>query len=482
MRNYKIILAFSAILAASPAVSASAAPVTPQEASVVAETWLQFILLFEGGWGGYAEGFVDDPQTIAPQGTVVGYFFAVQPIGYIVVPSDNREAPVKVWSDECNLDPDAPGGMAALIRDRLVALHALLNPVPQAAPQAGAAPAQPALEIDYGPAWNWMLGAGPAPLPPPLANYANGQILTTTQWHQRAPYNNDCPYLGCTDPTNGRAVVGCVATAGAQIMRYWYWPPYGVGSPYNDAYDWVNMPDNATTGSPAAQQAAVAELSHEIGVAVSMDYGCGESGGSGANTYDMEGVFENHYRYSTACVRYDRPDYTAAGWFALISTDLNRNRPIQYRIPGHSVVCDGWRISGGQNQYHINYGWSGGSNTAWYAVDAITGGNPPDEYVVECIYPAVALGNSPSGTYTRDASFPYRYFDQDATSTGATFSPGQFLQFLPMVTVECASSTIRFESSASLTTRLFTRADTARGIYLTGGTIVLRGGGGLRQP
>jgi predicted outer membrane repeat protein len=37
---------------------------------------------------------------------------------------------------------------------------------------------------------------------------------------------------------------------------------------------------------------------------------------------------------------------------------------------GHAIVCDGWRDTGGEDQYHMNYGWGGGYN-AWYAIDEI---------------------------------------------------------------------------------------------------------------
>jgi hypothetical protein len=476
MRNHILTIALAAILVASLA-GQTLADVTPQEARAVAEAWLQYIVMANGSWGGHAEPMLGEAREIAPQGVVVGYFFSVIPIGFVVVPADKREAPAKVWSDENDLNMDDTGGMAALIRDRLVALHGLLNPPEPAAGQP--APPPPALEIDYVPTWDWLLGQAPSPAndDPDMANYAAGQVLTETRWGQDEPYNNDCPFMSCTRNANGRAVVGCVATAGAEIMRYWHWPPYGVGSGYNDAYDWVNMPTTVTTASPAAQQAAVAELSHEIGVAVGMDYGCD---GSGASTADMEGVYENTYRYSTACARRDRDDYTATTWFNLIVSVLDLNRPLQYRIPGHSIVCDGWRVSG-TNQYHINYGWSG-TNTAWYSVDAIAGGDPGSEFVLINILPAVALGNSLSGTYALDAAFPYRYFDRDAGGTG-TFSAGQNLQSLPRIVVECTSTTggtIRFESSSSLWTRLYNRADMTRGIHLRGGTIRLRGGGGLQ--
>jgi hypothetical protein len=454
--------------------------VTPQEAQTVADAWAQFIVFSEGSWAGDPEPFVGDMLPIAPQGTVVGYFFPVSPIGYIVVPSDNREAPVKVWSDTCDLDPDAPGGMAALIRDRLVALHALLNPAPQAAGAVGPVPAgaAPELEIDYGPAWDWMLGAAPSLTEVPAGNYGSGQILLTSTWGQGQPYNNDCPYLGCTQQdNNGRAVVGCVATAGAQIMRYWCWPPYGVSGIYADAYDWANMPNYVTPGSPAVQQAAIAEISHEIGVAVDMDYGCAASS---AITADMEGVYEGQYRYSSACQYKWRSSYTAAEWFNRICDQLNANRPLQYRVVDHSIVADGWRVSGGLNQYHMNYGWYGSDN-GWYTLDALKLGNDDEEYVVEAILPQVSLGPTPAGTYARNAAFPYRYFDRDALSTGATFSAGQNLQSLPRIVVECTSGTVRFDSTAALWTRLFNRGDITCGARLTGGTIKLRGGGCLQQ-
>ena len=48
--------------------------------------------------------------------------------------------------------------------------------------------------------------------------------LMTTQWNQSPYYNNRCP----VSPTNSRhAVTGCVATAMAQVMKYWNHPAVG---------------------------------------------------------------------------------------------------------------------------------------------------------------------------------------------------------------------------------------------------------------
>jgi len=479
-----ILVAFTAICTVAPAVQAQ--PATIDDALVVAENWIDLIIQEKGSWGGAQAAQVQEVQEIMRNGRTLGYFCRVEPKGYIVVSLRRELAPVKVYSAVCDLDPTAEVGMADLIKD---SLERLLDRIEQeTAKQQAPAPGGivEILEIDYRDTWDALLAGVPAaPAPAPQepdgaggegANYQEGQVLLTTAWHQGPPYNDDCPWMNCGN-SNGRALVGCVATAGAQIMRYWYWPPYGVGSPYNDTYDWPNMPDTATTGSPQAVIDAVAELCAEVGQAVGMSYGCGSST---AYTYDMEGVYEDHYRYSTICAKRDRPDYTASEWFDRIKAQINVNRPVQYRIPGHSIVGDGWQEVGvpAVKQYHMNYGWGGPSN-AWYTLDALQGGDPNEEYMLEGIKPAQALGSWLSGTYTLQA-FPYRYFDRDATGSSATFNSGQYLQFLPGVTVTCTSTT-----GGSITfygwSRLFTRGDTSQGIRIySGGAIKLYQNGSIR--
>jgi hypothetical protein len=66
----------------------------------------------------------------------------------------------------------------------------------------------------------------------------------TTIWGQDEPYNMQCPEL----PYSGlNCKVGCVATAQAQIMNYWQWPPSGNGSKtwfyeYRWTDDWIEEP------------------------------------------------------------------------------------------------------------------------------------------------------------------------------------------------------------------------------------------------
>ncbi|MCX6836060.1 MAG: C10 family peptidase, partial [candidate division Zixibacteria bacterium] len=206
--------------------------------------------------------------------------------------------------------------------------------------------------------------------------------LLTSSWHQGAPYNDLCP-MG----DGGRTVVGCVATATAQILKFWQWPATGLGSHYYqwqgdnscggttppswlivdffDAYDWANIPDNCNSGCSPAQQAALAELNYEVGVALNMDYSrCG----SGASTAYAAYVFPTYFKYKPTTQVFNRIDYTQQGWFDLIRSEIDAGRPMQYRINLHSIVCDGYRDEFGQLEFHMNYGWNEGHST-WYVLD-----------------------------------------------------------------------------------------------------------------
>ena len=62
------------------------------------------------------------------------------------------------------------------------------------------------------------------------------ELDVTSLWHQGSPYNDRCPLLS---PPDERTVVGCGATAAAQIMHYWKWPHTGVSTgSVNYHYRW----------------------------------------------------------------------------------------------------------------------------------------------------------------------------------------------------------------------------------------------------
>jgi len=207
-------------------------------------------------------------------------------------------------------------------------------------------------------------------------------MLITVHWNQGAPYKDLCP-IG----DGGRCVVGCVATAVAQIMQYHQWPPYGDNEPLyywngdescggstngqwlavnvQDNYDWENMLDYVGTSYPQVQKDAVAELCYEVGVAFRMHYGrCA----SGAYVTYGSYALPTYFRYQDSIVTTSRVGQTKEEWFAMARQDIDDSLPISYRITRHAIVLDGYRVVDGLDQLHFNYGWNT-SHSTWYTVD-----------------------------------------------------------------------------------------------------------------
>ncbi|QMU28075.1 thiol protease/hemagglutinin PrtT [Adhaeribacter radiodurans] len=197
--------------------------------------------------------------------------------------------------------------------------------------------------------------------------------LVSTTWDQSPYYNELCPY---DNDANDRAVTGCVATAMAQIMRYWKYPARGSGfhsynhEKYgtlsanfsNTTYDWDNMP-NSINGS----NTAIATLMRDVGISVDMSYGVGSTGGSSAYVISAasQGDHNSEYALKTYFGYEDvkgvqRRDYSDSEWINLMKTELDNGQPILYagfgNGGGHAFVCDGYD----QNDlFHMNWGWSG---------------------------------------------------------------------------------------------------------------------------
>ncbi len=207
------------------------------------------------------------------------------------------------------------------------------------------------------------------------------QPLVHTHWDQMEPYNALCPEATCT---------GCVATAMAQVMKYWEHPYKGTGSHSyyhstfgtqyanfgNTVYDWDNMPDNCTSSSSTAEKTAVATLMYHCGVSVDMNYGPATTGGSGAYSEDVPTALKNYFSYSSSTSIAYKWSYTSTQWIDLLKSELNASRPLYYSgadlsvNSGHAFVCDGYDE---YDFFHFNWGWSGYCD-AYYQIGALNPG------------------------------------------------------------------------------------------------------------
>lgn len=162
--------------------------------------------------------------------------------------------------------------------------------------------------------------------------------LIQTTWSQDGYYNQYCP--ADTNGPNGHTYVGCVATAMAQIIRYWQWPQSGFNSNNYTAdygtlsldfsaatYNYDNMPNNIDSGSTAAQIDAVAALSYHCGIGVNMDYGPYSSGAFSAK---VPQVLTNFFAYPLGIVHLKKANYTSANWDTILQNELNNGRPVYY--------------------------------------------------------------------------------------------------------------------------------------------------------
>ncbi len=237
-----------------------------------------------------------------------------------------------------------------------------------------------------------------------VMSYSDISPLVSTTWDQSPYYNADCP---------GGSVTGCVATAMAQIMKFWAYPTTGTGSSsYCDCtpaftenygtqsanygsttYNWSNMPDNVSSAN-----ADVATLMYQCGVSVNMNYSPTSSGSAVSKT-DNPSVcaqvsYVKYFGYDSTSLRplAKISCYTDSAWIANLYNELALGRPIQYEgddatYGGHTWVCDGFQAS--TNFFHMNWGWSG-QYDGYFSVDALN----PDGYNF-ALNDAVLIGIQP---------------------------------------------------------------------------------------
>jgi len=487
---------------------------TLAEAQDVAANWVTLTIRNEGGWGKFSDAAVHSTVPLVRDGVVVGYYCQISPAGHVVVGLHKGLPPVVAHSTSSNLDPAATEGLPEILRRRMGhdvdAIEAKLGPVEEASTADFAA----SFGIDYSSEWE-ELAAEPdvytgileSGKPARTGPYAAGTWLLTASWSQGDPYDRRCPPPGPeSDCDRDHCVVGCVGLAAAEIVHYWKWPPYWITPAHT--FHWWEMPDSIDEYSDPAEIFAVGDLCFIVADVIETEF-CsgGESGpcASGAYVTDMiDGYPDLTYDTPNLDVRYPFPQdpLPPETWFAMIQDEINGFRPIQYRIVGHSVVIDGWRIQGSTRQYHVNCGWGGycgdppaencnpdvGSNT-WFTLDELLWSDWEDEFMVTHILPSTSLttllGLFGIGNYPVNILFPYRYFyAYEYTGYDITFAAGQYLQCRADVNITCTGNpgqSIRFYGDVSGLgeTHIYNRGRPTRGLRIDDGAIAIYPSGTL---
>lgn len=202
------------------------------------------------------------------------------------------------------------------------------------------------------------------------AAFTGEKLLNTAKWNQMAPFNKYTP---------NNHVTGCVATAGAIVMKHHGYPTKGTGShsytwngktlsaSFDHDYDWANMPAEYDGTNDAAFD-GVARLMSDLGVAVEMQY---DEGGSGAYIGNLVTALQKYYGYSKLSHLLAIEDVGAEAWNGRLREEIDANRPVLYAASdpaggGHAFVIDGYK----DESFSVNWGW-GGLCDGFYKIGAL---------------------------------------------------------------------------------------------------------------
>lgn len=209
----------------------------------------------------------------------------------------------------------------------------------------------------------------------------------STNWTQTAPYNAMCPM----DLNAGaRSVVGCPATAMAQILNFHrkihhtrlddsddYYHSYGAGNSYWIDDDYIAR-DFPCFDSLNVYLAAIEDIWLNGGTFTSklkaaLSFACGVTAhqvytSSVSGTFGLEQALMSFQRFGYTSSQLIYPEDTTLN--SRIAEDIKVARPVQLGLlidgggGGHNVVVDGYNTD---EFYHFNFGW-GGSANGWYTL------------------------------------------------------------------------------------------------------------------
>lgn len=200
MKNNRVKRIFTWVLCVSLTVSLYARPRTVQQAQQIANE-------FTGSAGNLNKTMGASTRlayTRSGDSQPLFYVFN-RDAGFIIVSADDRAPEILSYSDAGPFDVDNLSDNFRYLLNTYAAELELLAATPEVI-------VFPEKEVERS---TQTMGKSVVPL--------LGSIIL---WDQRYLYNLQCPVMG----DGGRSVVGCVATAMAQIMEYHQWPEKGTGT------------------------------------------------------------------------------------------------------------------------------------------------------------------------------------------------------------------------------------------------------------
>lgn len=334
--------------------------------------------------------------------TTLFYVVTFNPAGWVMVAANDRVEPILGYSLESVFDE----------REMPIQMSEWFTGIKQEISYSFSEEYTPAANI----AKKWQSVTSPENSQPILksAQVSVAPLLSCT-WDQGRYYNEMAPFDATSTAGNNHVWIGCVATAIAQVMKYWEFPSQGSGSyGYNHHdygwqsanfgqtfYNWGAMPSHLTEENEEVQR-----ISYHAAVGVHMDF---DPRGSGAYLEDAQNALINYFKYNSTIFEPSKDEWELGEWMNQLKSELDKGRPLIYSgynptgSSGHAWVCDGYT----NDYFHFNWGWGGYANGN-FLLSALTPGGGNYTY-----NQAALLGIEPVLT----SPIPSPYFEGFESST-----------------------------------------------------------------
>jgi len=396
-------------------------PATEKHAKMLVKKWLKTNMKPLGTHIGQN---IKNVETFSDQtGQPLYYVVYMNPSGFVIISADDMVEPIIAFVKDGVFDPSPDNPLGALVNQDVPRRIEVARRIQQKIKMGQALEPGESKLLHIKSKWDRLCGPADEPngVPEdlPLTAEGGGYVATGEQavsdvrvtpliqskWNQAAICGANC--YNYYTPNN--YLCGCVATAMAQLMRYYQRPVTGIGvheftitvdgtertastrggDGAGGPYRWDQMvlePAFICEDLTDAQRQAIGALCYDAGVAVNMQY---TANSSGAYMSVAKSAIVNTFLYSNAVYGVNQGYNIGSSLNWMINPNLDAGYPVLLGIwgptvGGHAVVADGYGYDTSTLYHHLNMGWDG-SYDAWY--------NLPDIYayynfntVDVCIY------------------------------------------------------------------------------------------------
>ncbi len=412
------VILFSLLL---PYYGVSAKPVTPDMAENAVKGWLiKDVKPLDVPLGHQ----IDTINTyVNNNGEPLYYIVYLKPSGYVIVSADDLVEPIIGFADDGTFDPSFDNPLGALVsndlNNRISQVRenfSLMSATEQSEQSQMQAKWQDFLDTAQNSSSGFSLMG--------LTCLCDVRVppLVQSRWDQTSICGKTC--YNYYTPKNYPC--GCVATAMAQLMRYFEYPVNSIGTLQytisvdgktqtyltvggdntGGPYNWSLMPLSPGSGCGSltdAQRQAIGSICFDAGIASKMDYA---QSGSGTTLSDAKNALKNTFNYANAIFGYNNEnEINTSDLYNMINPSLDAGSPVILGIlegldsvNGHAVVCDGYAYDNNISYtrsgdpynvstlyHHLNMGWSG-TDDAWYNLPTIDTAHYKFNTITSCLY------------------------------------------------------------------------------------------------